>query len=147
MKHNTELVSINNYSYLDKDDLSEFKEYYSNDNEGMLVAGSRSVSRLSKYLPSDEFKRFQVILSALNYDFHIPSVRYLSAIALEIYLNYLIPERGENDHTTRFAKLEFRLLETHLTEDEREEYRQKREMAITQWPVYIKDPASFQVPT
>ncbi|PCI58869.1 MAG: hypothetical protein COB35_12690 [Gammaproteobacteria bacterium] len=134
---------INNFSYLNDDDLSEFTEYFGTDLESMLVAGSCTRNRLERYIPESEYFTLRVVLTALVRDFEIPCIRQTLAIALTIYAMQIEQGRPVSADVKEIVNLELALLIKHLQDEEKITYNRDLAMVINRWNEYMTDPHEF----
>lgn len=139
------------YRGLDALDRSEFKEYLGTEDEELLVCGGKTMARLEKYLPANEFLTIRVILTALIRDFRLPSRRSTTAVALALYV---MSRPDANDNMPGYpAVLEAGLLDRHLDDDnqddgglsERDRFNADLAVVMERWSEFIADPDSFRL--
>ena len=131
------------FYYLNKEDLSEFTEYWGTDFEDMLVAGSRTRNRLERYIPESENVAIRFLLTALVNDFKLPCVRYTLAIAISLYTMQLEQGRAVLTDVKEIVELELAILIKHLQYEEKNEYQRDLTMAVNRWSEYQSDPDGF----
>lgn len=131
------------FYYLNKEDLSEFTEYWGTDLEDMLVAGSRTRNRLERYIPESENFAIRFLFTALVNDFKLPCVRYTLAIAITMYAMQLEQGRVVSGDVKDIVNLELAILIKHLQDEEKEEYDRDLTIAVSRWNEYHSDPDGF----
>ena len=131
------------FHYLNKEDLSEFSEYWDTDLEDMLVAGSRTRNRLERYIPESENFAIRFLFTALVNDFKLPCVRYTLAIAISMYAMQVEQGRAVLAGVKEIVELELAILVKHLQYEEKNEYKRDLTMAVNRWNEYQSDPDEF----
>ncbi|UUA75231.1 hypothetical protein [Cellvibrio sp. QJXJ] len=145
------LQSLENYnsdfifSYLENNDVTEFQSYFGTEHEGMLVAGRKTINRLERYIPTDEFSKYRIILTALVRDFRLPAIRYTSAIALGLYVASVEESDSVPQSVKDIASTEFVLLLKHFSEEETFSYERDSDLAYSRWNEYLKNPSGFVI--
>lgn len=131
------------FSYLEDNDAIEFHSYFGTEHEGMLVAGRKTMNRLERYIPTDEFSKYRIILTALVRDFRLPAIRYTSAIALGLYVASVEESDAVPQAVKDIASTEFVLLQKHFSEEETLSYERDSDLAYSRWNEYLKNPNGF----
>lgn len=133
------------YGYLDNADAITFKKKLGSQEESSLVEGTKSLHRLSKYLPERQFNRVQVILSSLHYDFGIPTNRALNALTIQLYLDHTTKIDSETRKAVGIVAAEYDLLVRHLNHDEQVALSDDREKVLPRWISYTQNAGKTKV--
>ncbi|WP_218309745.1 hypothetical protein [Alteromonas antoniana] len=129
--------------YLDNEDRAEFSEYWGTENQDLLTAGSRTMNRLERYLPNDDFQVLRVIFTALHRDFQLPNVRYTVYVAMAVFFAQIEQGKKVSSDSKDILETELAIGVQHLMQDENEKYERDLELVITRWNDYISNPSAF----
>lgn len=130
------------FAYLEDDDILEFDEYFGTEFEDMLVAGSRTINRLKRYLPKSDNDIIRIVFTAAVRDFKLPSGRYSYLVAVFFY-SLALKQRNVPVAVKNIVDAELWLAVKHLMADEKNELEKAMELMGSRWNEYVANPSGF----